>query len=84
MGMICPPFSSAHANIMLDSQHPEGMKKIKALEDRKADEPAAVPDKVSKHKHPPHLCIIHIYDYLWLLTLQSSKCGTESLIDHVS
>lgn len=46
---------------MLDSQHPEGMKKIKALEDSKADEPLAPSDKVSQHKEPLHFLIIHIH-----------------------
>lgn len=45
---------SAHANIMLDSQHPEGMKKIQALEERKPDERGAEPDKVSHGPDDPY------------------------------
>ena len=64
------PVLSAHANILMDSQHPEGMKKIKALEDRKADEPSAIPDKVSHHKEPLHHCIIYLW---WTLAVDFSE-----------
>lgn len=46
---------TAHATIQLDTQHPEGMRKIKALEERKPDARGPEPEKVS--------CYLEIFIY---------------------
>lgn len=75
---------AAHATIQLDTQHPEGMRKIQALEERK---PTAVPDdkeKVSPFKsHPFTRAALHISSGCSIVGIleETENIGHEGRLD---